>query len=113
MINDSHLVIANVRFGKLAVLSLTGICPTDVCLLHLRETIRCPVVFAPASGCETREAAEFYCSPIAGSRVEMAFVGDNGHSTFAVIDFSLGGVPYQILDACPHFTQSEAGLIKT
>lgn len=55
-----------------------------------------------------REAAEFYCSLIPGSRVESVYVGDNGFSTFSVIDFSLGGVPYQILDAGPHFTLSEA-----
>jgi predicted 3-demethylubiquinone-9 3-methyltransferase (glyoxalase superfamily) len=55
-----------------------------------------------------REAAEFYCSLIPESRVEKTFVGDNGHSTFSVIDFSLGGVPYQILDAGPMFTLTEA-----
>lgn len=55
-----------------------------------------------------REAAEFYCSLIPGSRVDRVFVGDNGFSTFSVIDFSLGGVPYQILDAGPHFTLTEA-----
>lgn len=55
-----------------------------------------------------REAAEFYCSLIPGSRVEKIFTGDNGYSTFAVIDFALGGVPYQILDAGPMFTLTEA-----
>lgn len=55
-----------------------------------------------------REAAEFYCSLIPGSRVEKTFSGDVGHGTFSVIDFSLGGVPYQILDAGPMFTLSEA-----
>jgi predicted 3-demethylubiquinone-9 3-methyltransferase (glyoxalase superfamily) len=55
-----------------------------------------------------REAAEFYCSLIPGSRVELVFEGHNGQSTFWVIDFSLGGVPYQILDAGPHFTLTEA-----
>jgi predicted 3-demethylubiquinone-9 3-methyltransferase (glyoxalase superfamily) len=55
-----------------------------------------------------REAAEFYCSLIPGSRVETVFAGDNGHGAFSVIDFSLGGVPYQILDAGPHFTLTEA-----
>jgi predicted 3-demethylubiquinone-9 3-methyltransferase (glyoxalase superfamily) len=54
------------------------------------------------------EAAEFYCSLIPGSRVDRRFTGDNGHSTFSVIDFSLGGVPYQILDAGPMFTLTEA-----
>jgi predicted 3-demethylubiquinone-9 3-methyltransferase (glyoxalase superfamily) len=55
-----------------------------------------------------REAAEFYCSLIAGSRVEKVFSGDAGQGTFSVIDFKLGGVPYQILDAGPHFTLTEA-----
>ena len=54
------------------------------------------------------EAAEFYCSLIPGSRVEKTFSGDAGHGIFSVIDFSLGGVPYQILDAGPMFTLSEA-----
>ena len=55
-----------------------------------------------------REAAEFYCSLIPGSRVETTFSGDAGHGAFSVIDFSLGGVPYQILDAGPVFTLTEA-----
>lgn len=50
-----------------------------------------------------REAAEFYCSLIPGSRVERAMGGE----TFDVIDFTLGEVPYQILDAGPMFPQSE------
>lgn len=55
-----------------------------------------------------REAAEFYCSLIPDSRVESTFYGDNGYSGFSVIDFTLGGVPYQILDAGPMFTLTEA-----
>lgn len=55
-----------------------------------------------------QEAAEYYCSLIPGSKVENIFVGDNGFSVFSVIDFTLGGVPYQILDAGPMFTLSEA-----
>lgn len=54
------------------------------------------------------EAAEYYCSLIPGSKVERSFTGDNGMGTFSVIDFSLGGVPYQILDAGPYFTLTEA-----
>jgi predicted 3-demethylubiquinone-9 3-methyltransferase (glyoxalase superfamily)/AcrR family transcriptional regulator len=54
------------------------------------------------------EAAEFYCSLIPGSRVERVFTGDNGMGTFSVIDFTLGGLPYQILDAGPYFKQTEA-----
>ncbi|MBM4074577.1 MAG: VOC family protein [Planctomycetes bacterium] len=55
-----------------------------------------------------REAAEFYYSLIPGSRVENTFSSDAGYGTFSVIDFSLGGVPYQILDAGPMFTLTEA-----
>jgi predicted 3-demethylubiquinone-9 3-methyltransferase (glyoxalase superfamily) len=52
------------------------------------------------------EAADFYCSLIPDSRVERTYGGpDKG---FTVIDFLLGGVPYQILDAGPHFTLTEA-----
>jgi predicted 3-demethylubiquinone-9 3-methyltransferase (glyoxalase superfamily) len=54
------------------------------------------------------EAAAFYCSLLPGSRVEKTFSSDAGHGTFSVIDFSLGGVPYQILDAGPMFSLSEA-----
>ena len=55
-----------------------------------------------------KEAATFYCSLIPGSRVERTFTGDAGQGSFSVIDFTLGGVPYQILDAGPHFTLTEA-----
>jgi predicted 3-demethylubiquinone-9 3-methyltransferase (glyoxalase superfamily) len=55
------------------------------------------------------EAAAFYCSLIPGSRVERSFGGDNGAGgSMTITDFSLGGVPYQILDAGPHFTLTEA-----
>jgi predicted 3-demethylubiquinone-9 3-methyltransferase (glyoxalase superfamily) len=53
-------------------------------------------------------AAAFYCSLIPGSRVEKTFSGDNGYGVFSVVDFSLGGVPYQILDAGPMFKLTEA-----
>lgn len=55
-----------------------------------------------------REAAEFYCSLIPGSRVEDSFTIENETGTSWLINFVLGGVPYQILDAGPHFTLSEA-----
>ena len=55
-----------------------------------------------------REAAGFYCALVPGSRIERVFHGDAGHGPFAVIDFTLGGVPYQILDAGPAFSLSEA-----
>jgi predicted 3-demethylubiquinone-9 3-methyltransferase (glyoxalase superfamily) len=54
-----------------------------------------------------REAAAFYCSLIPGSRVEKTFAIDAEQGTF-LIDFVLGGVPYQILDAGPMFTLTEA-----
>lgn len=54
-----------------------------------------------------REAAEFYCTLIPGSRIEATFdIAGDGASW--LIDFTLGGVPYQILDAGPMFTLSEA-----
>lgn len=54
-----------------------------------------------------REAAAFYCSLIPGSRIEAAF-DISGDGASWLIDFTLGGVPYQILDAGPMFTLSEA-----
>jgi predicted 3-demethylubiquinone-9 3-methyltransferase (glyoxalase superfamily) len=38
----------------------------------------------------------------------MIFDGDAGHGPFSVINFSLGGAPFQILDAGPHFTLTES-----
>ncbi|MGL5010333.1 MAG: VOC family protein [Paracoccaceae bacterium] len=55
-----------------------------------------------------REAAEFYCSLIPGSKVERVFSADAGMGTFTIIDFNLGGAAYQILDAGPMFKLSEA-----
>ncbi len=54
------------------------------------------------------EAAQYYCSLVPNSKVEKCHVGDNGYGMFTVIDFSLGSVPYQILDAGPMFSLSEA-----
>lgn len=54
------------------------------------------------------EAAAFYCALIPGSRVERTFLGDSGTGGFSVTDFTLAGVPYQILDAGPHFQLTEA-----
>lgn len=54
-----------------------------------------------------REAAEFYCSLIPGSRIEAAY-DISGDGASWLIDFTLGGVPYQILDAGPMFTLTEA-----
>ena len=71
----------------------------------MTNTIRTCLWFRDGRG---REAAEFYCSLIPGSRIETTFTGDNGYGTFSVIDFLPGGVPYQILDAGPMFTLTEA-----
>ena len=54
-----------------------------------------------------REAAAFYCALIPGSRVEATF-DISGDGASWLIDFTLGGVPYQILDAGPMFTLTEA-----
>ncbi len=55
------------------------------------------------------EAAAFYCSLIPGSEVQATHTIDNAEMGMSwLIDFMLGGVPYQILDAGPHFTLTEA-----
>ena len=54
-----------------------------------------------------REAAAFYCTLIPDSRVEATY-DISGDGASWLIDFTLGGVPYQILDAGPMFTLSEA-----
>ncbi|MBM4262371.1 MAG: VOC family protein [Deltaproteobacteria bacterium] len=72
----------------------------------MSSTIRTCLWFRDGRG---REAAEFYCSLIPGSRVEHVFTIDNAEmGTSWLIDFTLGGVPYQILDAGPYFTLTEA-----
>ena len=54
------------------------------------------------------EAAAFYCALIPNSRVERSFGADAGMGPFSVTDFTLAGTPYQILDAGPMFTLTEA-----
>lgn len=54
-----------------------------------------------------REAAAFYCTLIPASRIEAIF-DISGDGASWLIDFTLGGVPYQILDAGPMFTLTEA-----
>ena len=58
-----------------------------------------------------REAAEFYCSLIPNRRLETSYSSNNGGSEgnafFELIDFTLNGVPYQILDAGPMFPLSQ------
>ena len=53
------------------------------------------------------EAAEFYCTLLPQSRVEAKY-DITGDGTSWLVDFTLGGVPYQILDAGPMFTLTEA-----
>jgi predicted 3-demethylubiquinone-9 3-methyltransferase (glyoxalase superfamily) len=55
-----------------------------------------------------RDAAEFYCALIPGSRIEATYEVAGEERASWLIDFTLGGVPYQILDAGPGFTLSEA-----
>lgn len=69
------------------------------------STIRTCLWFRDGKG---HQAAKFYCSLIPGSQIERSFSGDAGNGTFSVIDFLLGGARYQILDAGPIFTLSEA-----
>jgi predicted 3-demethylubiquinone-9 3-methyltransferase (glyoxalase superfamily) len=71
----------------------------------LSSSIRTCLWFRDGRG---REAAQFYCSLIPGSRVEQTFAIDNAGGTCWLINFSLGAVPYQILDAGPHFALTEA-----
>jgi predicted 3-demethylubiquinone-9 3-methyltransferase (glyoxalase superfamily) len=58
-----------------------------------------------------REAAEFYCSLIPNSRIESSYASDSGgpdgNMHFEVIDLTLNGAPYQLLDAGPMFPLSE------
>ena len=71
----------------------------------MTHTIRTCLWFRDGRG---KEAADFYCSLIPGSRVEHSFTINNPMGISWLIDFTLGGVPYQILDAGPHFQLSEA-----
>ena len=71
----------------------------------MSSTVRTCLWFRDGRG---REAAQFYCSLIPESRIERTFSGDAGNGTFSVIDFSLGAARYQILDAGPIFTLTEA-----
>lgn len=70
----------------------------------MTSTIRTCLWFRDGRG---REAAEFYCGLIPGSRIEAIYdIAGDGASW--LIDFMLGGAPYQILDAGPMFTLTEA-----
>ncbi|MFN6925791.1 MAG: VOC family protein [Tabrizicola sp.] len=71
----------------------------------MAHTIRTCLWFRDGRG---PEAAAFYCGLIPGSRIERSLVFDTGQGPSSITDFSLRGVPYQILDAGPHFTLTEA-----
>lgn len=53
------------------------------------------------------EAAAFYCGLIPDSRIDSRYASTEGDHRFEVIDFTLNGVPYQILDAGPYFPLTE------
>lgn len=55
------------------------------------------------------EAAHFYCSLLPNSRVEGAYAPQPGPPI--VVDFTLGGAPYQILIGGPHYKLSPAASI--
>jgi predicted 3-demethylubiquinone-9 3-methyltransferase (glyoxalase superfamily) len=73
----------------------------------MKSTIRTVLWFNTGG----REAAAFYCSLIPESRIESSYASDRGgpdaNMHFEVIDFTLNGVPYQILEAGPMFPLSE------
>lgn len=71
----------------------------------MSQTIRTCLWFRDGRG---PEAAAFWCSLLPGSRVERSIAFDSGMGQSSITDFSLAGVPYQILDAGPHFTLTEA-----
>ncbi|MFN4157700.1 MAG: VOC family protein [Gemmobacter sp.] len=57
-----------------------------------------------------REATTFYVSLLPDSRIDGHHAPDPGAS-FQIIDFTLAGTPYRILDAGPGFPQTEAASI--
>jgi predicted 3-demethylubiquinone-9 3-methyltransferase (glyoxalase superfamily) len=71
----------------------------------MTSSIRTCLWFGDGRG---REAAEFYCALIPGSRIEATYEIPAEDGASWLIDFTLGGTPYQILDAGPMFTLSEA-----
>jgi predicted 3-demethylubiquinone-9 3-methyltransferase (glyoxalase superfamily) len=74
----------------------------------MTHSIRTCLWFADGRG---PEAAAFYCSLIPGSRVERSVAFNPDQKSNSMTDFILGGVPYQILDAGPYFTLTEAASI--
>jgi len=57
-----------------------------------------------------KEAAQFYVSLLPDSQIEREYYPDPDRPPL-VLDFTLGGAPYQILNAEPMFTHSEAASI--
>jgi predicted 3-demethylubiquinone-9 3-methyltransferase (glyoxalase superfamily) len=72
---------------------------------HMAHNIRTCLWFDDGRG---PEAAAFYCALVPNSRVESSFVASTDVGRFSVTNFVLGGAPYQILDAGPHFKLTEA-----
>ena len=100
-----NLIIGPVVTGDFVVsLNDTNAINLPIMTNTVTNSIRTCLWFRDGRG---HEAAEFYCSLLPGSRIEKTFYG-SGHGAFSVIDFSLGAVPYQILDAGPMFTLTEA-----
>ena len=56
------------------------------------------------------EAAEFYVSLLPDSRIERAFNPKAGEPPL-VVDFTLGGTPYQVLNGGPRYQHTEAASI--
>lgn len=56
------------------------------------------------------DAAEFYVSLLPDSRIDRQFRPSEGEPPL-VVDFTLAGAPYQILNGGPQFTHSEAASI--
>ncbi len=59
---------------------------------------------------KAEDAANFYVSLIAGSRIEQAFRPDRGGPALMVL-FTLGGTPFHALNGGPRFQHSEAASI--
>jgi predicted 3-demethylubiquinone-9 3-methyltransferase (glyoxalase superfamily) len=76
--------------------------------MFMSHSIRTCLWFTDGRG---PEAAAFYCSLIPGSLVERSVVFDPANRSNSITDFTLGGVPYQILDAGPYFKLTEAASI--
>jgi hypothetical protein len=72
----------------------------------VRASVRCAPASVSATGADFRPLNVTACrSPEVESK--RLFFGNNGDGPFSIVNFSLGVVPYQILDAGPMFTLTE------